>query len=496
MGYSTVSGFLSRVRSLFGSAALFGGARDLYTIYGYKTRLSHNDFLFKYVRQDIATRIINAPVEAVWTDRPVIRENKGGIELESWKTLAQEHNIFPTLTKLDKFAGLGRYAVLLIGLDDGKKLDVPANSSRKNKILYLQPYLERSVRVLEYDTNVNSPRFNQPLFYEIDTGKNDDDLLGRPVSATNTPKSSIITNKLKVHYTRVLHIAENAMENSYFGYSRLQSIYNTLDDLMKITGGSAETYWLASNRGLHIDIDKEMDLQDEDAEALTEEIDEYQHQLRRVLRTRGAKVNSLGGDVVDPKGSFSVQLALLSANTGIPQRVLMGAEAGQLASQQDRANWAVTVDSRISNHAEPNILRPFISKLSELNILVIPSTYYIDWPDTFKMNPLERAQTSAQMARSAVNVIRAMTEAQKNGFEVISIEESREIIAPGSRMPIFTTKATGTFPPAYEDTVTGKATQDKAAQPDPMQTGGNQTSTATGTKKADPADSRPIDTRT
>ena len=496
MTYATVSGFLGRIRQVFGNGVLYGGARDLYAVYGYNSRPTHNDFLNKYFRQDIAGRIIDAPVNAVWTDKPIMRTDKGGAEWVEWGAFAEQYGVYTALAKLDKFAGLGQYAVMLIGLDDGKKLDQPINSSRTNKIIYLQPYLEGSVTIAEYDTNVNSERFNKPLYYRIDAGKMDERIVGA-VGMTAKVRTE---QQLRVHYTRVLHVAENSMENAHFGYSRLQPVYNTLDDLMKITGGSAETYWLASNRGLHVDVDKDMELADGDADALSDEIDEYQHQLRRVLRTRGVKVESLGSDVADPKGSFSVQLALLSANTGIPQRVLMGAEAGQLASQQDRANWAVTVDNRISNHVEPNILRPFIGKLAVMNILTAPETLYIDWPDTFKMNPLERAQTSAQMARSAVNITRAMTEAQKNGFNVVSIEESREIIAPGGRMPVLIKTPKGTMPPDYAETLDGQAAEAALKAPDPKVLPADPDapkpgdSTATGAKK-DPADSRPIDTR-
>lgn len=38
----------------------------------------------------------------------------------------------------------------------------------------------------------------------------------------------------------------------------------------------------------------------------------------------------------------------------------------------------------------------------------MPKQLAIQWPDQFKMNPLERAQTSAQMARSAANLAKMM----------------------------------------------------------------------------------------
>lgn len=483
---STLSDFLSRMKLALASGTQFGGARDMYEVFGWNRNVTHKDFVFKYYRQEIASRIIDAPVHAVWTDPPILKVGKK-TWLE-WDKFAKDVQVFPALSKLDRFAGLGMFSVLLIGLDDGKKLDQPVSKSRKNNVIFLQPYLEGSVKIAAYDENTSSPRYNKPIMYEIDNSLQSQDRPGVMAVTSKLPRNQ----KMQVHYSRILHVADGEMENTLFGRSRLQAVYNNLDDLQKITGGSAETYWMAANRGMHIDVDKEMELQPEDEEALTEEIDEYQHQLRRVLRTRGVKINSLGSDVADPKSSFGVQLALISSNTGIPQRVLMGAEAGQLASQQDRANWAVVVDQRIAYFAEPIILRPFINKLGEINVLNVPD-YTIEWPETFKMNPLERAQASAQMARSAVNVIRAMKEAQDIGTELVSIEEAREIIAPGARVPVLIGTPTGKTPPSIDEMLKRKA----EAVPLPES---NEPPATPGTSTKEPPpknpdDSRPLDTR-
>src|SRR5690606_16993532 len=97
-----------------------------------------------------------------------------------------------------------------------------------------------------------------------------------------------------VHWTRVLHVAEGTLESNVFGASRLEASFNTLDDIWKVSGGAAETYWLAGNRGMHVDIDKEMTLDDKDADNLSDELEEYQHELRRIIRTQGVSIKELG----------------------------------------------------------------------------------------------------------------------------------------------------------------------------------------------------------
>lgn len=422
------------------AGVMYGGQRDLYKVFGWTRNPTHKEFLAKYIHQDIAQRIINAPVDGVWTDAPIL---EGGRNFEKdWQDIVDSHDIYAWLAKADTFCGLGAFSILVVGIDDGLPLNTPANTSGtvRRKLTYLQPYLEGSVDVTAYENNPNSPRFGKPVMYRV---KPAGDV--RNVASFDAKMRS--KTSFDVHWTRVLHLADNTLENNVFGHSRLEPVYNTLDDILKVTGGSAETYWLTSNRGLHINLDKDMELDEGDAEALSDEVDEYQHELRRVIRTRGAQVQALGASVADPKNTFAVQIALISANTGIPQRVLMGAEAGQLASQQDRANWAQMIAQRISKFAQPVVLKPFISMLVDLGVVRKPTSLKISWPEPFKMNPLEKAQTSAQQARSVTNVARAFETMQKVQAELFSIEEGRRMIAPGDKILIMDGAPTGTFPP-------------------------------------------------
>ncbi len=454
-----MNALLERMKWMKGFGTTFGGARDLYAVYGYKQLPMHKDFVFKYRRQDIARRIIHAPVDATWTDPPLLKV--GASEWTDWTKLAKEHDIWMYLHQADIFAGLGIFSILVVGMDDGS-LSTPVRKGKAKKILYLQPYLEDSIDIVQVEENQSSPRFGKPVMYEITPGET---TLIAP--ATTQTKTKIqLRNKFQVHWTRVLHLADNTLENSIAGCSRLEPVYNTLDDLQKVCGSAAETFWLTGNRGMHIDIDKEMEMQSGDEEALSDEIDEYQNQLRRVIRTRGVKIANLGSDVADPKNTFSVLMSLLSSATGIPQRVLMGAEAGQLASQQDRANWAIQIAQRVAVFAEPKVLKPFLKLLHDAEVISVPEDLIISWPDPFKMNPLERAQTSAQTARSAVNIIRTMESAQKIGTQFLSIEESREIIAPGDKMPILVGTPSGTFPPDMAPIEREKLDLEKKVQKD------------------------------
>lgn len=413
-----------------GLGLTFGGSRDLYDVFGYKTALSPLDYENAYNRGGIAKRIVEAPVDACWADPPMITGNPRFIKV--WNDLVTRQKVFNVIERLDILAGLGQFAVLLIGYDDGKPLSQPVNKNSKN-IIYLQPYGEARIAITKFEENTSSPRFGLPLIYEIEPGDN-------VLKSTKNISSTTIRNKITVHYSRILHVAEGVTDNPLVGHSRLEAVYNYLDDLTKVSGGAAETYWLVANRGLHIDVDKEVDLDEDSAAALSDEVAEYQHQMRRFIRTRGVKINNLGSDTSDPRGTFEVLVNLISGTTGIPQRILLGSEAGQLASEQDRANWANRVQERISRYAGPTILMPFIEMQIQNGALPVPNKMTVEWPDAFKLSPLERGQAAAQMARSAANVVKALTTPIAiDGSGVVEVTTMVEQTTPGQD----TTDATG-----------------------------------------------------
>ncbi|KAH0536978.1 hypothetical protein GP486_008850, partial [Trichoglossum hirsutum] len=98
---------------------------------------------------------------------------------------------------------------------------------------------------------------------------------------TELTTTSLQRGSFEVHYSRCLHVADNCLENLVFGHSRFEPVINTLWDLQKVAGGSSETFWLTANRGLHIDVDKDVELDEESASDLSDEVEEYAQQLRR-----------------------------------------------------------------------------------------------------------------------------------------------------------------------------------------------------------------------
>ena len=118
------------------------------------------------------------------------------------------------------------------------------------------------------------------------------------------------------------------------------------------------------------------------------------------MKTRGVTVSDLGSEVVDPAGPFGVIIGLIAAATGIPQRILLGSERGELASSQDASNWAGAIASRQLNFAEPTILRPLIDRFIQWGALPPPSARALQvvWDALFELNDQERAMIGVAWA--------------------------------------------------------------------------------------------------
>lgn len=399
----------------------FGGKRDLYKVFGYTRTISFEEYYGRYTRQDIAKRIVNAAADATWKNPPELEASE--TFKEAWTKVVTEYDVWGVLTRADRMAGIGNFSVVLLGFSDTGKLEMPVRKKDDNKLLYMQPYMQCDVEIIELEDDPTNERFGEPKMYEI---KLTDPMQSVQNTTGTAIKKPVQDKKMKVHHSRILHIAEDLKSNNYIGTPRLESVYNLLDDLLKVAGGSAETFWLNSNRGMQIDIDKDAEMLETDAQALSEEVDEYANDLRRTIRTRGVTIKNLGADSVDPKNSFNVIISLMAAATGIPQRIMLGAEAGQLASDQDRANWADRIKERRNVFAEPNVLKPFIDALTNAGILPEEEAAKRDfkWPATFEMTPLESAQMMAQKARAVINLSKHFLD----GEPLLSKEEARELV--------------------------------------------------------------------
>lgn len=384
-----------------GLGELFGGRRNLYETFGYTPTFSYDEGLKRYRRLGIVSRVVNAYPDAIWSRPPTFLEGdsssgRPGPLDEAMRTLNKATSLYTTVCRADKLSGVGAYSVILLGFDD-----VSDNTKLRNPVqgnvglAYVQPYGYGQCRVLEWEDNANSPYFGMPRIYGLS-------ILSSAVDM-QTAKAAI---SIEVHRDRIVHVKDCSLDSNVYGYPILERVYNSMDDAEKTVGGSAEMFWLNGRGGMHIDVAKDTQFNADHAKDLRQQVDDFMNDLTRVLRTRGVDIKQLSSQSVNPAPVFDVVMSMISIATGIPQRIFIGSEQGKLASEQDRANWAVRISDRRVIESGPEILRPLVNRFQQFGV-VPKRDYELDWPEAFIQSPLELAQTSAQKARAATNIVRA-----------------------------------------------------------------------------------------
>lgn len=399
---STDSTLIPRRRLANLAGQHFSGDRDLYQTMGYPRYLTATDYVDSYLRQDIAAAIVDAYPDGTWREPPKITAND--TLADEWRAIDDRMKLWRTLHRLDRLAGLGHYSVLLMGLDGGQPMEQPVKGQGFN-LLYVQPHSERTAQVVAWDDDPTSARYGKPLKYRITTGVN--------WTGTGAGQKS-----LTVHHSRVIHVAERALEDESIGTPRLERVWNRLMDLDKLLGSSAEIYWQNSAMIMQLKADLEVQWDPEEADALTTQIDEMQNGLRRWLRTRGIEANNIapGLQGSDASNTIDKLIDIIAGAVRIPQRILMGNEAGELASSQDENNWAGRIQERREQFASPTIAEPFIRQLQKYGILT-GGAFGLEWPESDTLGEDARAEIALKKAQAVA------TFANAPGSELIATPE-------------------------------------------------------------------------
>lgn len=386
---TNTSTFLGRQQGMAQLGLYFDGMRDTYASAGYDKSIDFKRYLARYLRQGIAKRVVNIVADESWRLDPDVVEGdnldtaRDDTEfVKSWRFLANggqtsegetQLGLLHYMHRLDRVAGIGHYAVMLLGLDDGKKLEEPAEAESLkrlgvNGLLYVSVFDEGSATILEYESNIASPRFGRPTIYNL------------TIQNGNTSASH------RVHWSRIIHVADGAITDDYTGTPRLEAAWNQLIDLEKVMAAVGEaayrlmipTIIFSTRDGYELPrVDSRMspDKQQEIEEAIaarSDQMDDIVHGLRHTMEVDGMEPTILQGTLQDPTASVQAIIDLISAATGIPQRLLLGSERGELASSQDEENWAKVVEYRQGKFITPAIIRPVVSRLIWLGILPLP----------------------------------------------------------------------------------------------------------------------------
>lgn len=362
----------------------FDGLRDYFQALGFKETLTIADYRRRYERGGIAKVLIDRLPEEMWDDDVFIYEeqtdpnNLSEYEIQSaqlWERLG----ITSRLMKADQLAGLSTYSVVLIGVKDKSDLSTPMPRLKgPDDIIYLLQFAEDNAQVISLVSNLQDPRFGRPEYYQLKT-------ISNPSGGTILPTQTATTD-IKVHWTRIIHVAHGLLESDWIGTPDLKASYNDLESLYKVAWGGPEAAWRKMDMGMQWDLDPQFDYESLEGkkrlELMDAHIEEMRHNLRRDIKTSGVTAKPLQGTVDKYASNIESSVKLIAGTNCLPYTLLLGEELGLRAGENNRETINIFTQGRRKKFGTP-LVRQLQDRLIEYGGLAKPKSkdgkYQVIW---------------------------------------------------------------------------------------------------------------------
>lgn len=402
------SRFFDRLGQLLGMS--HDNKRDIYEIYGYDDTLSGTDGfvrMYRYSRrQGIANRITWGIARTSWRDGFHLLDDpddEDSQQLVDELTELQQRGLHSALERADILNRIGRFSVLLVGVPDGLELDQPLGRVTGDGLAatYFQAYAYDSVEIVEWERDKQSPRYGQPLIYQI----------SESTRRGEQEKDNVKIQARRVHYTRIVHFNENSLDSPVEGMGALEPVFNRILDLDKAVGGSAEAYFRNARGKIAYEIDKDFAsslLNDKDArDTFDTNVEKFTNEWQDHTIAAGAKTRSITTAHHSPLDTVKVSLWEISGYTGIPIRILTGEGSGQLAGSEDQLALNQIIADRQRAHCAPKAME-VLQVLAAAGVLQVDETWSVVFPQQQATTQKEQSEIDERRA----NVLDAITRAK------------------------------------------------------------------------------------
>lgn len=375
---------------------------------GYPEYITPTMYHMMFERDGLSRRVVEIFPKECWAMSPELYDVGDSSDTDfdvGWAKLVKRLAIWSVLHRADTLSGIGRFGLILLGLDDGRDYadsvegidsdGLAEEGDHQHKLLFLRVFDESVSRVVTREANLASPRFGKPTMYQI-TFKDVD-----AADMSGTGMSTVAEVSKHVHWTRVVHLADNRGMSEVYGTPRMKAVFNRLMDVRKILGGSGEMFWRGAFPGLSFELQPGIGESELDTTTLRDEMERYSRGLQRYIALAGMTAKSLAPQIADPEKHLDKQIEYICAALGVPKRIFLGAEEGKLASNQDSKAWAKRLAHRNNEYVTPHVIRPFVDRLLDLRVLPRPKTEYdVAWPDLSAVSDQEKANTALILAQA------------------------------------------------------------------------------------------------
>ncbi len=399
------------------------GKRDVYKIYGYPETLGSTggfQTMYRYSRREgIANRLTWGVAKTCWRDGFDVYASS---EDDADQILINELNALKKaglnkkIESADILNRIGRMAVLFVGVPDGGQPEDPISKVAGNPDalldkLYFVPYAYDGIEIASQVSDLSDPRYGLPEFYNLSR-------LGRGDTDKDTQVKSI-----KAHWSRIIHLNENALDSDIEGMGALEPIFNRILDIDKACGGSAEAYFRNAKGKIAFEIDPQfassaLTKGSDGKTALQEGAEKFTNEYQDWIATAGGKVKGIDTPHDSPLDTVKVNLWGISGYSGYPLRVLTGEGSGQLAGSEDQL--AVNQITRDRQRGPcTGWLDRFFEILQAAGMLKnLPEGYEIRFPVQEAATEKQKAENGSKKADTVLKLVQAKTQPGGDGLDL------------------------------------------------------------------------------
>jgi hypothetical protein len=380
------------------------GKRNTYDVYGYPQQYSFEMGYNAITREGVANRVVRGVAKSCWRNGFHIvegtKEENGERLLDDEISQLAQRGLFQYFERADVLNRIGRFSVLFVGLGDGEDFSQPIAPVMGDALrtIYFRAFAYDGIEISQYNTDITDERFGMPEVYQL------------TVKGRGDTEKAVLNKTILVHHSRIIHMAENLLDNELEGVPAIQPIYNRILDIDKATGGAAEAYFRNARGKYAFEIDPEFSthlLDDAAAKSAFDEAgkkftNDWQDQITAV----GSQVKAIQTPHQDPSATIKAALWAISGNTGIPIRVLTGEGAGQLAGSEDRLTYNGLIMDRQDQICSQWVIQ-FLQMLEAANIIDLPESYHIEFPIEEPLNEMDKAELGNKKADTLVKLTQA-----------------------------------------------------------------------------------------
>ena len=388
----------SNLRDIYGTRD--GKHSKAWADYGYKYTLEFNDYFQMSERFGIASAGITIPVEQCWKSYPKIREGEAA-DFEKrdndtpWETevskLFKSLKLWRKLKLVDEYQRIGEYGAIAIqvsGTAQQADWQAPLARIQARNIAKLIPLYQEQLKPVEWDNDISSPRFGQPVMYQLDQSD-----IGEDREQDNRTKS------VHIHWSRVIIFAEGADSDSIYGRPALKRGFNDLVTMEKLIGAGGEGFWKsAAMKTVYSNTSKDAPpLTQDEIDGMDEAIRDFVEGLDQHLMLGGLDPKVLSVAMGDPQNPFMIALQSFSASVGVAAKLLVGSQEGRLASDQDGIFTLSNMQSRRESWCT-QMMESVVDWLA-LHGVIEQKEYTVEWDDLLAPSDSDKLELAEKMSK-------------------------------------------------------------------------------------------------